>query len=230
MDAQAELKFLVAYHLCSDPATIGWRSKENAERFHRIITEVSGINDFFVEEVVGPRGPAFRIALPNALTETNEAQDALLERINAFIVPAGLEAMKRRDPSEKSTVEEFLASLGLGDIGSDDSEFPPAGTEWKMLHPNCTLDALGYVPSFLNAADERPAREQIDSNYQHGGGWNSINGFAFEPETGKMQYPGDPALMPIAETKLRDERIFMYQHGLCSIVQPDGRFEVARID
>ena len=30
-------------------------------------------------------------------------------------------------------------------------------------------DMVGLIPSFLDTEDTRPAREQIDANYQHGG-------------------------------------------------------------
>ncbi len=49
-------------------------------------------------------------------------------------------------------------------------------------------------------------------------------------ENGGIEYPGDPVLPPIAERMLRYERIVMYPHSLFAIIQPDGKFEVARMD
>ena len=43
-------------------------------------------------------------------------------------------------------------------------------------------------------------------------------------------YPGDPVLPPVAERKLRDERIVMYPGAIIAVFQPDGAFEVARLD
>ena len=69
-------------------------------------------------------------------------------------------------------------------------------TKWELLHPQMTMDHLGYIPDFLSEHDSRPAAQQFDSNYAHGGGWN--------PEVGrgqwkmldghKLKYPGDPVL------------------------------------
>jgi hypothetical protein len=42
--------------------------------------------------------------------------------------------------------------------------------------------------------------------------------------------PGDPPLLPIAVTMLRDEEIRFYDHSWLAIVQPDGSLEVARVD
>ena len=68
-------------------------------------------------------------------------------------------------------------------------------------------------------------------SYAHGGGWHGMNGFRMsDPKTCILQYPGDPPLKPIAMMRLRDERIFVYEHGITAIVQPDGSFEAARLD
>jgi hypothetical protein len=47
---------------------------------------------------------------------------------------------------------------------------------------------------------------------------------------GKLKYPGDPIMQPLAETKLRDETIRYYEYSWLSITQPDGTYEVARLD
>lgn len=101
-------------------------------------------------------------------------------------------------------------------------------TGWAMIHPRATIDMLGYVPDFLSDSDPRPAREQFDENYQFGG-WKPIVGFTLD-EARDLHYPGDPPLPPVAERKLRDERILMYPHALFVVIQPDGSFEVARLD
>jgi len=46
----------------------------------------------------------------------------------------------------------------------------------------------------------------------------------------KLRYPGDPILAPLAQAKLRDELIVFYRHALVAIIQPDGSFEVSRVD
>lgn len=90
-------------------------------------------------------------------------------------------------------------------------------------------DYLGYIPGFLSESDTRPAREQFNDGYAHGGGWMPFNGFRMHPN-GNIQYPGDPETKLLAEAKLRDETIRVYEHAWVAIVQPDGSFEVSRMD
>lgn len=91
-------------------------------------------------------------------------------------------------------------------------------------------DVLGFIPDFLDDEDPRGAREQIDAGYQHGGGWRQYTHFALNPETLSLTYPGDPVMMPLVVTKLRDEVIAVYQHGWTMILSPGGEYTVARLD
>jgi hypothetical protein len=91
-------------------------------------------------------------------------------------------------------------------------------------------DAVGWIPQFLSEDDPRPAKEQLDTNYKHGGGWNPMNGWHFFKDTLKLYYPGDPAMLPFAKMKLRDEVILVYDHSWVLIMQPDGSHEVSRMD
>lgn len=100
---------------------------------------------------------------------------------------------------------------------------------WTMLHPRMTPEHLGYIPWFLDDENEKPAAEQINDNYGHGGGWRSFKGFKHIGDH-KLQYPGDPAYVPLAECKLRNETIVFYQHSWVAVFQEDGTFDVARID
>lgn len=99
---------------------------------------------------------------------------------------------------------------------------------WEIVHPRASHDMLGYVPGFIVDEDPRPAKEQFNERYVFGG-WSPIKGFA-KNDRDVLQYPEDPPLPPLAERKLRDERIVMYQHALLAIIQPDGSFEIARLD
>lgn len=101
--------------------------------------------------------------------------------------------------------------------------------KFKMLHPRMTEDALGFLPDFLSERDPRSAREQIDTNYRHGGGWSPMPKWQLRPDN-SIRYPGDEILQPLASAKLRDEEIFFYNHAWVCIKQPDGSFEVARCD
>ena len=100
--------------------------------------------------------------------------------------------------------------------------------EWHMRHPEMRPDTLGLIPLFLSESDPRPAREQLDEHYQHGGGWRPIPGFSMSAEA--LHYPEDPPFALLAESKLRDETIRFYDCSWVAIVQPDGTFEVCRMD
>lgn len=98
------------------------------------------------------------------------------------------------------------------------------------LDPRFEMEHLGYLPNFVSESDPRPAKEQYAENYAHGGGWRPMQGWQMNRMTFAITYPGDPQLRPFAFTKLRDERIFFYPTSQVAIVQPDGSFEVCRMD
>jgi hypothetical protein len=98
---------------------------------------------------------------------------------------------------------------------------------WVMKHPMATPGMLGYLPQFLSERDPRPAREQFDTNYVHGG-WCPFKGFTMHDNG--LKYPGDPPMPLLAETKLRDEIVRLYQCSWVAIIQPDGSYEIARMD
>lgn len=99
---------------------------------------------------------------------------------------------------------------------------------WTMIDTRYGLDALGYVPMFLSDADPAPAARQFEKNYPFGG-WDPQKAWVMLKD-GSLKYPGDPALRPIAERRLRDERIVMYPGAVFAIIQTSGSFEAARID
>lgn len=103
-------------------------------------------------------------------------------------------------------------------------------TTWNLLDARYPIDALGFLPEMLNTDDPRPAAQQLDSAYQHGGGWRPFKGFSLNLSDMSITYPGDPAYKPIAETYLRDERILLYPHAWVLILQKDESFEVCRMD
>jgi hypothetical protein len=87
---------------------------------------------------------------------------------------------------------------------------------------------IGFIPDFLSEDDPRPAREQINENYSHGGGWLATQGFSLEG--GYLCFEGDDPLAPVAYTHLREEKIIIYPYGWIVVQQPDHTIEVARID
>lgn len=100
----------------------------------------------------------------------------------------------------------------------------------KFHQSRVNLDHLGLIPGFFLDSDPRPAREQAAERYAHGGGWKPMRGFEFNPETNCLEYPDDEPTRPLAEWMLRDERIVVFEHAWVAIIQPDGTFEVSRMD
>jgi|SRR5215471_1888501 len=93
--------------------------------------------------------------------------------------------------------------------------------------PRATLEHWGYIPLWLSDDDPRPAKEQLNSGYVSG--WRPFKGFTMNAQEA-LVYPGDPPQRPIAEIKLREERIILYPSAWVAIIQPDGSFEVCRMD
>jgi hypothetical protein len=101
------------------------------------------------------------------------------------------------------------------------------GLLW-IFNEGATPEALGLLPGFLNAADPRPAREQLDSNYGYGGNWQSAPA-GITPD-GSLTYPGDPPSPWLARTMLRDEHVLIYPYAFVAVVSADGSFAVQRMD
>ena len=103
--------------------------------------------------------------------------------------------------------------------------------DWLMLHPEATPDHLGLIPSFFSPLDDRPCREQVNDRYAYGG-WQPQQGFTFNTKDSSLSYPGDPNLLPMACTKIRDELVFVYEYGYTAIVSAHdpNLIEVSRLD
>lgn len=100
----------------------------------------------------------------------------------------------------------------------------------KLLHPRATIEHLGLIPGWLNEANPKHAREQLNDGYVFGG-WQSFGEgkIKLNPDN-SFSYPGDPPQMPFAEIEFRDERIYMYPGSWVLVKQPDGSFEICRMD
>lgn len=98
---------------------------------------------------------------------------------------------------------------------------------WIALDP---LVDLGFLPRLIGEDDPRPIREQIDDKYRYGGGWKPMRGWTFDKWTSTLKFPGDPVMRPLAAAQLRDEEIFLYRYSFLCVVQPNGSFEVSRVD
>ena len=96
-----------------------------------------------------------------------------------------------------------------------------------VMHAPMTRESLGFLPCFLSENDPRPAAEQFNRNYISG--WRPMEGFTLRAD-GTLCYPGDPPLLPLAETRLRGEVIRLYECEWVVIIQPGGEFEVSLMD
>ena len=116
---------------------------------------------------------------------------------------------------------------------------------WRMtghgIERGVTPEWLGLIPAFISAYDPTPVAEQVDANYQHGGGWRPLKGWMMDedyvltypspPEDG----PPDPPLHPLFSAEHDRgggvmEKVFFYDSAWVNVVQPDGSFEVSRMD
>jgi hypothetical protein len=96
--------------------------------------------------------------------------------------------------------------------------------------------AVGVLDRIFRNGDPRPAKEQIEDRYYHGGGYRPIPGFRLE--RGSIVYPGDPengeddeVYEPIAFTALNStELIVLYQSGFVRVSQTNGDFDIVRMD
>jgi hypothetical protein len=101
---------------------------------------------------------------------------------------------------------------------------------WEFLHPKMTDYFLGHIGKAMTESSPLSAREQINQLYPFGG-WRPTLGDSIKHLGNyNLKYPGDPVMRPIARAKLRDEIICIYQSEFWAVFQPDGSFEVARLD
>lgn len=95
------------------------------------------------------------------------------------------------------------------------------------------MEVVGFLPGFLDENDSRPAVEQINTAYSHGGGWMDFKGFELVGGDGKpysLKYPGDPLTHELSRANLRKEKLVFFEHSWLAVIQPDGSFRVARLD
>lgn len=101
---------------------------------------------------------------------------------------------------------------------------------WTSLSDDIDLlDAIGFLPEIFLDQDPRPAVEQAADRYAHGGGWRPQDGWELHPD-GVAVYPGDPPQQVLAMATLRNEVLLVFRYGYVAIVQPDGSFEMSRMD
>lgn len=100
---------------------------------------------------------------------------------------------------------------------------------WIQVDPRFHPDNLGFLPDIIYSEDPRPVKEQLEDRYRHGGGYRPMKGFTMKNYV--LHYPGDPPFKPAAMTTINKEVVVFYTVGsLLAIIQPNGTFEVTRVD
>jgi len=96
-----------------------------------------------------------------------------------------------------------------------------------LLEPGMTLQTLGALPDMLEANDPAPAREQLGRRYQHG--FRGRSGRYLDADD-VLHFPGDRPYRPLAEMRMRDERILFFEGSFVAVIQSDRSFEVCWMD
>jgi hypothetical protein len=107
------------------------------------------------------------------------------------------------------------------------------GLTWHF-HYNTGPDWLGFIPLIILDTDKRPVREQIAERYAHGGGWSPFSKFKVQlgaDSRAVLVYPGDPPMRMWCECDHPNgERLQLFDGAWFRIIQPDGSFEISRLD
>lgn len=94
-------------------------------------------------------------------------------------------------------------------------------------------ELLGLLPFIFREDDPRPAAEQANDRYAHGGGWRPFEGFAYDPSDHSLTYPGDPAYRPFAKLRLplSSETLLVYPYSWVAVLK-DGEDvpQICRMD
>ncbi|HEY1888473.1 MAG TPA: hypothetical protein VGG86_20890 [Roseiarcus sp.] len=102
---------------------------------------------------------------------------------------------------------------------------------WTTFAEGFGIEHLGFLPEILLRDDPRPVKDQLDDRYRHGGGYRAKNFDKFKLGKGMvLRWPGDEPQKPLAATLINDELVVFYEHALLLVMQPDGSFEVTRVD
>lgn len=102
---------------------------------------------------------------------------------------------------------------------------------FEPIHPDFTEEMAGLLPLIFSTSDPRPAIEQINDRYSHGGGFTPLRKFTLNAKTFALTYPGDPPMNPIARAELSDkETLYLYPHSFILIFRPGDAWDVCRMD
>lgn len=103
---------------------------------------------------------------------------------------------------------------------------------WVALDSRFHPEDLGFLWDILDSSDKRPVKEQLEDRYRHGGGWSPFGQgqWKLDRMTMTLRYPGDPPMKPLAMTAVGPEHVFFYPHAMLLVLQPNGDFDVTRVD
>jgi hypothetical protein len=104
-------------------------------------------------------------------------------------------------------------------------------TKTEFAHPSMSIeDIVGNIRYFASESHKDKLSEQFDKAYSFGGGWRPFPGFTMDKDDGTITYPEDPPFKPLAVSKFREQTVYVYNYGWVAIVEPDGSFEISRMD
>lgn len=97
------------------------------------------------------------------------------------------------------------------------------------------MRSAGLLPSFFSPKDPRPASEQLNDAYAHGGGFLPFKGFILGHDWqnvnyASIHYPLDPPMWEVSRATLREETLILFEGAWLAIVQPDGSNVICRVD
>jgi len=106
--------------------------------------------------------------------------------------------------------------------------------KWTALARPFSPAQLGLLPSFFIKDDPRPAVDQLNERYAHGGGFCPLDGFVIEE--GRIVYPAseewetDEVYYPIARTFVNGEPVTLFEMSWLTLKDKTGKTVVCRVD
>ena len=90
-------------------------------------------------------------------------------------------------------------------------------------------EAVGVLPYWVRADDERTAKAQLQANYAFFMGWDTWEEMVWH-EDGSYDYPGDPTQYPLVKGSLRGQDIYIYRNSFVAVHDPQAGWAMTRMD
>ena len=95
-------------------------------------------------------------------------------------------------------------------------------------------EEAGHLPMIFLEEDPRSAQEQAETNYAHGGGWMSFEGFTLggSKENGfTLNYPEDQPMNELSRADFHDQTLVLFEGSWVAIIEEDDTMsDVSRMD